>query len=448
MKPKILQKKYPKFVYQNYSYGISKNNLEILFDFKLEPNIHFQPNIRVKNCPKLNLRQLDNLIFHLGLIEMISYWKATCAPLIEVRAGKLNPEQVKWWQTLIRKGMGQFFFENKISFQKPFIKTLGKHLAKPGLVKLKNRILVPIGGGKDSIVSWELLKKAKKDIACFNLNPKQTILVMKRTGCKKSIIIERRFDKKLLELNRKGFLNGHTPFSAYLAFLSVLLAVIFNYKYIAFSNERSSNEGNVKYLGRIINHQWSKSFEFEKMFREYSKKYLVRDIKYFSFSRPLYELQITKLFSRYPKYFPVFLSCNEAYKTYSGTRKPSKAWCGKCPKCLFVFTGLYPFIEEKKLIKIFGKNLFNDKGLIPLMEELVGERGFKPFECVGTKKESLAAFYLARRSFERRWVKKPILLKYFEEKILPKYPNLEKESKKMINSWNDQHNLPKEMKGY
>jgi hypothetical protein len=224
-----------------------------------------------------------------------------------------------------------------------------------------------------------------------------------------------------------------------------LVAGIFNYKYIAFSNERSSNEGNLKYRGKIINHQWSKSFEFEKKFRNYSKKYLIPEVEYFSLLRPLYEIQIVKLFSKYPKYFPVFLSCNEAYKTVSGTKKPFKKWCGKCPKCLFVWVCLYPFLEEKKLMKIFGKNLFEDKKLLPIMQELIGERRFKPFECVGTKKETISAFYLSWKKANRVGYI-PFLLKYFGRKILPKYPNLEKESKKILTSWTKLHNLPQEFK--
>jgi len=433
-------KKYPKFIYQDYCYRISKNNLEILFTFKVEPDIKFSPKLIIKNCPEVKSDQIDNLVFHLGLIEMISYWKATCSPVIEVKAGFLNSEQIKWWQSLIAKGMGQFSYENKMPFQRPTIKTKGKSITRPDLTKLKERVLVPIGGGKDSIVTLETLKKAKKNINCICLNPTETDKrVMKAAGCDKPIIGERKIDKKLLELNQKGFLNGHTPISAYFAFFTTLAAAIFDYKYIALSNERSSNEGNIKYLGKTINHQWSKSFEFEQMFRRYSKKYLVKDVEYFSFLRPLYEIQIAKLFSQYPKYFPVFLSCNEAYKTYSGTRKPFKKWCGKCSKCLFVFTILYPFVGDK-LIKVFGKNLFLNKNLLPIMEELIGERGFKPFECVGTQKESLAAFYLSwRRSKEKRG-----LLKYFEEKILPKHPNLEKESEKILSSWNSQNNLSRE----
>ncbi len=450
LKLKILRKKCPKFIYQNYLYKLSKNDLEIFFNFKIEPSIYFRPKVVIKNINKSQIRkigekELNNLVFHLGLMEIPSYWKATCSPIIEIKTGPLNSKQIKWWQDLIIGGMGQFFYENKIPFQKPkIISHINKYTGVNLLISPRNRYLVPIGGGKDSVVTLELLKNAKKNIRCFSLNPTDAAKkIMRVANCKEPIIVERKIDEKLLELNRKGFLNGHTPFSAYLAFLSVLLAVIFNYKYIAFSNERSSNEGNVKYRGKTINHQWSKSFEFEEKFRSYSKKYLAKDIEYFSFLRPLYEIQIAKLFSKYPKYFPVFLSCNEAYKTASGAKKPSKKWCGKCPKCLFVWTCLYPFVEEKKLIKIFGKNLFKDKKLLPIMKELIGERRFKPFECVGTKKETVSAFYLSWKKYREQFsVKMPFLLKYFERKILPKYPNLEKESKKILTSWNNQHNSP------
>ena len=471
-----LRKEYPKFIYQGYSYKLFRKDLKIFFNFEIFNsenrfrNIYFKPGIIIKNInekrlKKINPEIIDNFVFHLGLIETLSYWKATCSPEIEIKAGYLNKEQIEWWKSLIIKGMGQFFYENRIDFrQSDFIKiqTRRRHSRMPPSIdlyknKLKNRILIPIREGKDSIVTLELFKKFKKEIKCFSLNPfKAAENVMRKGNCSNPIIVRRKIDKKLLELNQKGFLNGHTPFSAYLAFLSVLIAVIFDYKFIVFSNERSSNEGNVKYLGKTINHQWSKSFDFEQKFRSYIQKNLIshsnilknvgiKTLNYFSFLRPLYEIQIAKIFSNFPKYFPFFLSCNEAYKTYSGTKKPTGKWCGKCPKCLFVFTILYPFLAEQQLIKIFGENLFDKQILLPIMQELIGEKNFKPFECVGTKKECLIAFYLALCRFRRRRSNKnlPFLLNYFEKNILPKYPNLEKEAKKILNSWNEQNNLPK-----
>jgi len=280
MNPMILQKKYPKFIYEKYSYKISGNDLEIFFEFRINPDIVFNPKIIIENIePKrIGEGELDNLIFNLGMVESLSYWKATCSKEIIVRAGYLNKDQIKWWKDLIIKGMGQFFFENKIDFRKSnFLNIKSESLKKNKVLgrKRSERILIPVGGGKDSIVTLEALKKAKKNTGCFSLNPTGAAIRIMKIGCKNPIIAKRKMDEKLLQLNRKGFLNGHTPFSAYLAFLTVLLSEIFDYKYIALSNERSSNEGNVKYLGKEINHQWSKSFDFEQKFRSYSNSEIV-----------------------------------------------------------------------------------------------------------------------------------------------------------------------------
>jgi len=74
---------------------------------------------------------------------------------------------------------------------------------------------------------------------------------------------------------------------------------------------------------------------------------------------------------------------------------------------------LYPFVEEKELIKIFRFNLLDKKELLPLLKELIGEKKVKPFECVGTRKESLVALYLGWKKNQGR--KQPFLLSYFEK---------------------------------
>ncbi len=478
MDVKFLRNKYPRFIYQRYQWGIQNGkHLEISFDFLIEPDIRFQPKLRILNINPQKIKEkerriIDNLVFHLGLMEILSYWKATCSPEIIIRAGYLNKEQIYWWKDLIINGLGQFFYENKVDFKKSkflnikiktshlngFVSSLRPPILK-GVLRKQNKILIPIGGGKDSIVSLELLKNLNKkkenkfEIKCFSLNPENSMKrVMEKGGCSKPIIVEREIDNNLLILNRKRFLNGHTPFSAYLAFLTVISAFLFDCKFIILSNEYSSNEGNLRYLGKEINHQYSKSFDFEKKFRKYTKKYLLGDIEYFSLLRPLYEIQISRIFSRYPKFFSLFLSCNKGRKTFSGTKTSSEKWCGKCPKCLFVFTSLYPWIGEKGVGKIFNNNLFKEKKVLHLMLQLIGEEKFKPFECVGTKKESLTALYLSylkaiqnlKRFKNRKKIKLPFLLEYFEDNILWKYPQIKEESEEIMNFWNSQHCLPDE----
>lgn len=436
---KQTRKKYPNFIYKSYKYSFTKKGLKVSFDFLIEPDISFFPSLIIEGVkePKISKENLENLIFNLGMIESLSYWKATCSKNIIIEAGKISRSQAKWWEKLILKGMGQYFWENKINFkEKDFIKisSKGKEF-KSFKSNPKKQILVPIGGGKDSIVTLEKLKKTNP--ICFALNPNKTIKnVIKISGCK-HIFVKREIDKELLRLNKKGFLNGHTPFSAYLAFLTTLTATLLNKKYIALSNEASSNEANVKYLKEDINHQYSKTYEFEKDFQNYSKKYLNQDIIYFSYLRPYHEIQIAEMFSKHKKYFKYFLSCNKAFTIKSKNQK----WCNNCSKCLFAFNILSCFLNEKQIIGIFKENLFDKKELLPIMLDLIGDGKCKPFECVGTYKESLVAFYI---NYKKNKDENLYLLNYFEKNILSKHKNLEAESKKILNSFNKKNLIPKE----
>ncbi len=447
----FLRRHHPQFFYLNYSWNLKGKNLVIAFDFSCPPNIRFAPSLIIKDVAKADIKRvgedvLNNLVFNLGMAELLSYWKATASPEITVRTGSLTKNQISWWHYLLEKGMGQFFYENQIDFQKPgFVKIISmtdsKKNSRVYKRRLKDQAIIPIGGGKDGVITLETLKKDKKQTRAFLLNPTAAQKAVLRVSKEKNpIIVERTLDPRLLELNQQGYLNGHTPFSAYLAFLSVLVAVLFDYKDIVLSNERSSNEGNVEYLGETINHQYSKSYDFEKRFRAYATSFLASFINYFSFLRPLYELQIARMFSQHSKYFSAVLSCNEAHKTYSGTKIPKGMWCGKCPKCLFVFIVFSPFISEKKLVKIFGFNLFANKKLLPILKELTGMARFKPFECVGTEKETIAALFLAKKEY----TKLPYLLKYADKEILPKYPNIKREAERILSSWNARNALPRD----
>jgi len=475
MKFAYLRKKYPQFIYENYHWQRVKNNLAVSFDFRIKSNnnneeIKFKPSLIIKNVTqkqvvKAGESALNNLVFHLGLIEMISYWKATCSPEIIIKPGYLDKKQINWWRYLIEKGMGQFFYENKIDWRQPnflkikssqnfltqnflkiktsqnflkiktsqispiirktnntinstivenvvFSKKSKKEGLKKVLVPLIKKVLVPLSGGKDSIVTLEIIKKKKEqgeiaDFACFSLNQTAAVRkIIKIANCKKAIFVQRTIDPVLLKLNQQGFLNGHTPFSAYLAFLSVLVAYLFDYQIIAFSNEKSANEGNVKYLNQIINHQWSKSSDFEKRFQWYCQQYLTKKVYYYSLLRPYNELAIAQMFSQYPQYFSVFSSCNVVI-----ANKLKKRWCGQCPKCLFAYTILYPFLDKKNLLKIFGQDLFENKKLLPLAHNLLGKKGFKPFECVGTIKETKQAFQLGLKKAQKSGAI-PYLLKH------------------------------------
>ncbi|MEA3293120.1 MAG: hypothetical protein U9P88_01485 [Patescibacteria group bacterium] len=416
-----LRIKYPEFIYKKYSYKISGKNLEILFDFDIVPKcknnsvISFQPKISIENIDisrikKIRKSSLNNLIFNIGLVELLGYWKIMCSPKIIINAGFLDKKQILWWKDLIIKGMGQYFYTNQIdSREEDFItiiinknskeKELNKKIRN---IELKNRYLVPMGGGRDSIVTLEKLKKENNEINCFLVNPTEIAKKVTKAGnIKNPIIVKREIDPLMFELNKKGYLNGHTPFTALLSFLSVLCAVLFNYKNIAFSNEKSAEQGNLEYLGTMINHQYSKTFEFEKKFRNYCHTYLIKNINYFSYIRLYTEIEISEIFVEYDKYFSIFSSCN--YGSSKGKR-----WCESCPKCLFVYATLYPFLNKMEIKKIFGKDFFEKKELLETMNELIGNSGHKPFECVGTKEETQKIFLLCLNKAKK--TKIPFLL--------------------------------------
>ncbi|MDP2820760.1 MAG: hypothetical protein Q8O39_00960 [bacterium] len=415
-----LRKKFPKFVYEKYGYKLKGNDLIVSFKFSVEPDIFFNPSIKIKNLSetaknKIKTQTFENLVFNLGMVEIYSYWKASCSPEILVRAGFLNKKQIDFWRNLLTKGMGEFFYANKIDFRlKNFVKykiDSNKKFKKINFTPKNKKVLVPMAGGKDSIVSLELLK-SEFDVNCFCLNPiKASLNVMKTAGIKKPLIVEREIDQNLLDLNKKGFLNGHTPFSAYLHFLSLLLAYLFDFKYVAFSNEKSADEENIRYLGKKINHQYSKSSDFEEKFRKYYKEFILQGIEIFSFLRHLSELEISYIFSGFKKYFPVFLSCNKPF-TIAARKSGSKAgWCGECPKCFSSFVSLYPFLEKQEILKIFNKNLFEDKKLLATMKSFLDEKKPKPFECVLTRKELKTA--LSGSIIKEKRNKLPYLLKYY-----------------------------------
>lgn len=407
---KELRSKHPEFIYNDFEINFSGRDLRVSFDFEILPDIKFRPEIILPNV-SLN-KNIDNLVFNLGLIEMLSYWKATCSPKIIIKAGYLSEDQIVFWKNLLIKGLGEFFYTNQIDFTQDGLVNfeVRSHMSsgKPFDGTLKDRDLILVGGGKDSVVTLDSISKSRKEFNCLLLNPTDAaVKIADAVGCKNPIIIKRIIDPKLLELNEQGYLNGHTPFSAYLAFLSTLSSVIYDFKNIVVSNESSSNEGNVSWMGHErdisyeINHQYSKTTEFEKNFREYSKKYLA-PVNYYSFLRSLGELEISELFSKMPKYHKLFRSCNKGAKT--------GIWCGKCPKCVSTYLTLYPFLGEKTR-QIFGKDLLEDESLIPVVKGLLRENNIlKPFECVATVREIKTAILLGRKKAIKEGIKIPKVL--------------------------------------
>ncbi len=406
-----LRSEYNVFTYNSYVYKITEIGLEIEYSFSIDDFVEFNPRIIIPNHKSIDFKRisdnmLSQMVFNIGMVELISYWKVICPKKVVINDYKFTDKQIVFWKKIYYHGLGEFFYLNGIDvslddFMQIETDKNASEMTVEG-IDVDESALIPVGGGKDSVVSLELLKDIKGNMALI-MNPRgASIATANIAGFESDTLVIKRFlDKKLLNLNEQGFLNGHTPFSALLAFVSVLSAAVSGKKYVALSNESSANESTV--VGTMVNHQYSKSLEFEADFREYVRESLTKDIHYFSLLRPLSELQIASIFAKNSAYFRDFKSCNVGSKT--------NIWCGKCSKCLFTFIILSPFIEPKVLVEIFGSNLLNDKELKIFFDELTGMSDVKPFECVGTVDEVNIALCLTLKKYHGDL---PYLLNYYK----------------------------------
>ena len=438
----------PVFVYKAYNITENDNEIEVSFDFSIPSLADFKPSWTFSKPDGVKIngnRTLERMFFSLGMAEAVSYWKAVCAPEMRVECGELDTEQVKWWKKLYFMGLGEFFYVNGIKADPENFITITPTGSFDSSSQEYSRelkgCLVPIGGGKDSALTIETLKNAGMDCHCYAINKRCSIeATVEAAGLPNDalIISKRHFDRSLINLNNAGYLNGHTPFSSIVAFSAEITAYLNGLKYVVLSNESSANESTV--AGQDVNHQYSKSFEFERDFHLYEEKHLKSGIYYFSFLRPLAEFQIARMFVSHKKYLPVFRSCN------LGSKVSPDIWCGECPKCLFVNLILSPFLSTKELISVFGRDMLNDEKMMESFIELIGQSEHKPFECVGSIDEVNLAVSLAIRRMKENDEKLPLMFSEYISRGLYDEDTIDSRSNMCCNSFNNENLLPEQFR--
>ncbi len=389
------------------SFAFSPKNGRVVLRYRLDDlEFHEQLVLSMEGVEMsaVDLEAFDSALFALHLAGGISYWKARCPKNILVETGTLSKEQAVFWNDFYTKGLGEFFYKNEIDFrglvQFPFQSKTSKIEHREASLRTSRpaRPLVPIGGGKDSIVTAELLKAANIPVTAFVTKRAAPIDSAIATMNIPSLTVERELDPQLFELNKDSkTLNGHVPITGYLHFVALLTAILHRHTDIVWSLERSASEGNVEYLGEMINHQYSKSLEFERAFQEYVGHNITSSIRSFSLLRPFNELRIVQEFARHPMYFKSFSSCNRNFTITKTVRHRNVFWCGACDKCAFVFVALCAFLPHKDVVTIFGVDVFASHSLLSTFKRLLNVEGHKPFECVGTADETTAAMELAHR---------------------------------------------------
>ncbi len=114
---------------------------------------------------------------------------------------------------------------------------------------------------------------------------------------------------------------------------------------------------------------------------------------------------------RYTDYHRAFTSCNRVFRLDPELRFQS--WCADCDKCRFVFLVLAPFMEPAAMEAIFGKAMLDDPEQFPGFALLTATGGHKPFECVGEEEESAAAITLLAQ--DPRWRDREVVRRLVEQ---------------------------------
>lgn len=393
---------YERFIFDSYHFDTEARRIEL--HYSVDDAFHFTETFTLApHTPLTHARDadVDRAVFALHIAAGISYFKAFCPPQIEVRSGKLSVAQADFWDEFYTRGLGEFFYQNKIDYHGLIHFPVSNDAPRPLpfiVPPEPKRALVPFGGGKDSQVTAELLRERGLDITLFRMQPHRFITELAEVNHLPLLEVTRTLDPQLYELNKQGALNGHIPITGIVTFLTMVVALLNGFDSVFFSNERSSDYGNVEYLGLEVNHQWSKSNEAERMLRDYIEAYITHKSQYLNLLRPLSDLHIAKLFTRKPTYFAHVTSCNRNWLWQQLDENPNQGrWCGECDKCAFTFAMFAAFLPLERVVDIFKKNLYDDATLLPRYRQLWGAETFKPFECVGTPEETKAALYLATR---------------------------------------------------
>ncbi|WP_433385187.1 hypothetical protein ACQPZX_11140 [Actinoplanes sp. CA-142083] len=323
----------------------------------------------------------------LHVVAGVSYYKVG-APARVVAPTAVPQAAADYFTAIYTHGMAEYAYRNQLPHVlEQTVEVPGVSAEAAPVDNSQGRPLSAVGGGKDSIVTLEILRAAGLDPVPFSVNPNPVIKAVNEASGPPALAARRQLDPRLFELNKAGALNGHIPVTAINSLIAIATAAWHGLGPVVMSNERSASDPNLIWNGHEINHQWSKGVVAEGLLRAAVIAHSGLTEPYFSLLRSLSELHIAQLFARHDAYDDVVTSCNKAFKLHD----PTARWCGDCPKCRFVYLAMAPAMPRERLNHIFGHDLFGDVAQVPGFLELLGIDAHKPFECVGEVEESLVA---------------------------------------------------------
>jgi hypothetical protein len=361
--------------------------------------------------------RVDGLLSLLHWVAGVSYYKTAVPPTVVCETGAPPPAAATLLEALYSEGLGELAYTNGLA-----------GLPRPGFSRRSaggpqssaeppspRRVLVPVGGGKDSAVAIEILRRAGLELALFSVGDAAPIARTVAVAGLPHLLARRRLDPGLPALNGSGALNGHVPITAIVSCVALLTAALRGYDSVAMANERSASSGNVGWDGIEINHQFSKGLRAERLLQAALAEG-ASGVQLFSVLRPASELAIARAFARMEPYHAAFTSCNAIFRTDPALR--AESWCCDCPKCRFVFLALAPFSTPEHLREVFGSALLDDERQFGGFALLTATGGHKPFECVGEEQESIAAIRML--AGDPRWSGQRVVRRLVAE-VLPAF---------------------------
>jgi hypothetical protein len=356
------------------------------------------------------------------LLAGVSYYKTAAPPVIDLETTALTDVERAFLRDFYLQGLGEYAYKNDLDLsglriEAPTAPTAPAPAPVEPQASEENlgRALVPFGGGIDSIVTVEGVRRVAADVALFVVSrPGDRFAAIERPAEVSGLPVVRagrEIDPQLLRSAELGFRNGHVPVTGVISAIAILAAVLDDRDVVVMSNEWSASVPTLEYRGEPVNHQYSKSAAFEAAFRDVLAADPAAMPGYFSALRDRTELWVGDKFAKLTQYHATFRSCNKAF--IIDTARRLDHWCGTCDKCCFIDLILAPFMSAEQLRNVFaadggGGEPLDNPELAPKFEALLGS-GTKPFECVGEVNECRAAVVLAARRPDRAGAAAPLL---------------------------------------
>lgn len=405
----LLRDPYPRnkeLVFEDYELNFP----EIKFTYSVDSTRYESTakiDLPVEILAKLNRDEHHPLFVNLGLSLAAGHFLLTDFATVCCACAKLEPRDIELLESQLQESLTEFRYLQGLDPSRPVrVRSSGITPLRPiPFPNVEEKALMLNGGGKDSCVSAELLKSIGLPFAWLNALPLSTRNnVVAQSGVAEAYSVN--FAVSSQVTLDAAYAWGPKPYIYTILSASLIVGYLKGFKYLVTGAEHSADDPNLVYKGVAINHQTGKTSTFEQFFNEFTQRSILQDTKAFSIARPFTDLRLAEMFSHFPKYFDVFLSCNVGMG--------SDKWCNSCYKCAFTYLAFYPFFEQEELVNIFGANLFD----IPVIRKSIIElasASIKPWNCVGTQEESkLALYYCLQKSPDmefKEWPKRSDLEK-------------------------------------